>query len=36
VVTRPDAVARGAVWLAARDLTLASEIQQARPCVITS
>jgi mRNA interferase MazF len=35
-VTRPDAVARGEVWLAALDPTLASEIQQACPCVIIS
>ncbi len=36
VVTRPEAVARGAVWLAALDPTIGSEIQKTRPCVIVS
>jgi mRNA interferase MazF len=36
VVTRPGAVTRGEVWLAALDPTLGSEIQKTRPCVIIS
>jgi mRNA interferase MazF len=36
VVTRPGAVARGEVWLAALDQILGSEIQKTRPCVIIS
>jgi mRNA interferase MazF len=36
VVTRPDAVARDEVWLAALDPTVGSEIQKTGPCVIIS
>jgi mRNA interferase MazF len=36
VVTRPEKVARGEVWLAALDPTIGSEIQKTRPCVIVS
>jgi len=36
VVTRPAAVLRGEVWLAALDPTIGSEIQKTRPCVIIS
>lgn len=36
MVTRPDAVVRGEVWLAALDPTIGSEIQKTRPCVIIS
>ena len=35
-MTRPEAVARGEVWLAALDPTIGSEIQKTRPCVIVS
>jgi len=35
-VTRPDAVARGEVWMAELDPTVGSEIQKTRPCVIIS
>ena len=35
-MTRPGAVARGEVWLAALDQILGSEIQKTRPCVIIS
>ena len=35
-MTRPEAVARGEVWLAALDPAIDSEIQKARPCVIVS
>jgi mRNA interferase MazF len=35
-VTRPDAVARGAIWLATLDPTVGCEIQKTRPCVIIS
>ena len=36
MVTRPAAVVRGEVWLAALDPTIGSEIQKMRPCVIIS
>jgi mRNA interferase MazF len=36
VVTRPDTVSRGDVWLAALDPSVGSEIQKTRPCVIIS
>ena len=36
MVTRPPAVARGDVWLAALNPTVGSEIQKTRPCVIVS
>ncbi len=36
MVTRPAAVVRGEVWLAALDPTIGSEIQKTRPCVIIS
>ena len=36
MVTRPAAVLRGEVWLAALDPTIGSEIQKTRPCVIIS
>jgi mRNA interferase MazF len=36
VVTRPVAVVRGEVWLAALDPTIGSKIQKTRPCVIIS
>jgi len=35
-VIRPEAIARGDVWLAALDPTVGSEIQKTRPCVIVS
>ena len=35
-MTRPAAVVRGEVWLAALDPTIGSEIQKTRPCVIIS
>jgi mRNA interferase MazF len=34
VVTRPENVARGEVWLSPLDPTIGSEIQKTRPCVI--
>jgi len=36
VVTRPEVVTRGDVWLAALDPTTGSEIQKTRPCVVVS
>lgn len=39
MVTRsraPASIIRGQVWLAALDLTVGSEIQKTRPCVIVS
>lgn len=35
-MTRPKAIARGKVWLAALDPTIGSEIQKTGPCVIVS
>lgn len=35
-MTRPVAVNRGEIWLAALDPTVGSEIQKTRPCVVVS